>query len=628
MKFPYLYRKYQKELIREVSGAVKGGNLVLESGTGSGKTVCVLYSSLRYSLKHGKKIVYLVRTNSQQRQVILEMREIGGCFGLGIQGRHAMCPLARESGELRHGTAEELSQFCKEKKSRSLSGKDNHCSFFLNMTQTDISAIENWTKENLPTAEEFYSFCVSRGICPYEMNKLLVADADLVTCPYIYFFHPQIRESLLGWMGIELEDVILIVDEAHNLPEYCREIRSSELSLTTIEMAKKEIREYGDISLAPDLKACDFCELMKEILLSLSDEYVIEEDGVLPPSQVKEELLHALTMTSHQLRSVVENLITYGEVIREAKRKKGKLPRSYAHRLGNFVSFWLSLEPLVFAKLVYGGENPKLEGYCLDASLASKTINDCHASIHMSGTLSPMQEYRDGLALEGNCPLIRFPNPFPPENLLVLYVDDVSTRYDDLARDKELIDSLKEYVLMILSNVQKNTVIFFPSYNLLEKFLVLRGRVGRPIFVEEKALSQEELMRTIDKFKISNGILYAVVGGRVAEGLDFPDEELEVAVLVGIPYPKPTAKQKALRRFYDKKLGKGWDYTVVAPTTRRLLQSIGRLVRKETDRGVAVILDRRARRFARSLDKMERTDNVVKSIKEFFSEPSPALVIR
>ena len=128
-------------------------------------------------------------------------------------------------------------------------------------------------------------------------------------------------------------------------------------------------------------------------------------------------------------------------------------------------------------------------------------------------------------------------------------------------------------------------------------------------------------MKVVSDFKLAPGraLLHAISGGRVSEGIDFPDRELEVAVLVGIPYPKPTAKQKALQYYYDIKFGKGWDYTVKAPTARRMLQAIGRLIRSEHDRGVAVILDRRAAQFKEYLPDLRETADPAMDVAAFWS---------
>jgi len=155
---------------------------------------------------------------------------------------------------------------------------------------------------------------------------------------------------------------------------------------------------------------------------------------------------------------------------------------------------------------------------------------------------------------------------------------------------------------------------------MLEEFLELGSKVARPLFVERRDLTQDELMERLDEFKTGSGILFAVMGGRVSEGLDFPDRELEMAVLVGIPYPRPTAKLKSLLRYCDLKFGKGWDYAVKAPATRRLLQSIGRLIRRESDIGVALILDKRARTFSTRIEGLVSVEDPIEETRKFFSE--------
>ena len=72
-------------------------------------------------------------------------------------------------------------------------------------------------------------------------------------------------------------------------------------------------------------------------------------------------------------------------------------------------------------------------------------------------------------------------------------------------------------------------------------------------------------------------------------------------VLVGIPYPRPTAKRDALRRYLDSTTGHGWQYTVDAPAQRAILQATGRMIGSENDRGLAIILDRRAPTFEKVL---------------------------
>lgn len=125
-------------------------------------------------------------------------------------------------------------------------------------------------------------------------------------------------------------------------------------------------------------------------------------------------------------------------------------------------------------------------------------------------------------------------------------------------------------------------------------------------------------MEVFDSFRTSEGsVLFCVTGGRISEGLDFPDKSLELAILIGIPYPKPTVKMRAMTRYYDAKFGNGRLYVSIIPATRKMRQSIGRLIRSETDRGVAAILDRRAATL-RDIDAILCGD-IPSAVETFFS---------
>ena len=70
---------------------------------------------------------------------------------------------------------------------------------------------------------------------------------------------------------------------------------------------------------------------------------------------------------------------------------------------------------------------------------------------------------------------------------------------------------------------------------------------------------------------------------------------LRTAVLQerGLPLQRPDLETKELINYYDQKFGKGWDYGYVFPAFNKCLQSAGRCIRSETDRGVIIFLDER-----------------------------------
>jgi DNA excision repair protein ERCC-2 len=446
----------------------------------------------------------------------------------------------------------------------------------------------------------------------------------VVTAPYAYFFMPFIRNNLLDWMNIPITDAVVIVDEAHNLPEYARETRSVSLSERLLDLVKKEAEEHGDPEVLNGISVIDLVDAAKTRLREALDEFLIEDDGLIPPVFLEEGLMAAFKTTSAGLINASKAMMAYGESIREAKKGQGRLPRSYIHSLGGFLQFWLDLDEECYVKLVVGGENPAFEAYCMDPSLACRAVLDAHASVHMSGTLQPLNEYRDSIGLPKGSAMMTFPSPFPPENRKVFYLEDVTTRYEDIVKDDEIVTRMEDYTVSLCNVLDRNTVVFFPSYSLMDRFLQdgIMHRVRRKVHIERRGMPQNELMETVEKFKGSaeeGAVLFAVMGGRISEGIDFPDRELEAAIIAGIPYPKPTAKQRALLHYYEVKFGRGWEYTVKAPVTRKLLQAIGRLIRMETDVGAAIVLDRRAAQFSDRLDSVS-SEFVVNDVLNFFNQ--------
>jgi DNA excision repair protein ERCC-2 len=625
--FPYAPRPQQEEIVRVVSRAVETRTpLVLESGTGTGKTVCSLCGVLD-SLPPGGRLLYLTRTNSQQTQVMRELRSIRerrSVFGMGLQGRKSTCPLVRSDPELRMGNPEELSRLCGERKKRTLADSEGGCSYYKETISVDFHEIEHHCKENLPTVEEFVDYCERRKLCPYELMKELVREAEVLTAPYAYFFVPFIRRSLLDWMNVDLGNLVVIVDEAHNLPDYAREIMSITLSERTLQSVHREVDEYGDPEVMTGVSVMDLVMGLGEILSEAVDEYLIDDDGLIPPGFLEEGLMSRFKATSRQLSEASNALRVHGEIIREERKQRDRLPRSYIHALGSFLEAWSGMEQDRYVKLVLGGESVAFQSYCLDPSHACAPLGQCRTSIHMSGTLRPLGEYRDSIGLPLNTLMKEFPSPFPPRNRGVFFTPHLTTRYEELAMRPEMVVALEEETVRLINALDRNTAVFFPSYSLMERFLSdgVEKRIRREVHLERRGMSQSDLMEVVGEFregKESGAVLLAVMGGRISEGLDFPDRDLEAVVLVGLPFPKPTARQRALLHYYEMKFGRGWEYTVKAPTCRKMLQAIGRLIRRESDVGVAVILDHRAQQFSSSVELVE-AEHPVSEVLRFFRE--------
>jgi len=134
----------------------------------------------------------------------------------------------------------------------------------------------------------------------------------------------------------------------------------------------------------------------------------------------------------------------------------------------------------------------------------------------------------------------------------------------------------------------------------------------------------DEARRLLDEFKLRgrkkrNGILIAPMGGRFTEGTDFPGEELEAIILVGIPFDKVTARTRKYIEYYEKLYGKekGRYYAYVIPALRKASQAMGRALRSERDKAIIIAADTRYKRYLELLPDYFTTSCVQVSIAEY-----------
>jgi DNA excision repair protein ERCC-2 len=513
----------------------------------------------------------------------------------------------------------EMARLCEEMKKHTRAGQSGGCRHYENFRRKGPEWWKRYLTGEVPTAEELIERCERLGCCPREVMRSMLPMAHLVVAPYNYILAKDVREKLLEQMQVEIEDLIIIVDEAHTLPDRAREEESFSIDAGLITGVRQERKSFGNPRLAPNLTLDKFLEALFVVLADGAGRCEGKDSVEVGREFLIDSLKKSSGLDYEGLTALVANLFNHGQTMIEVAVKEGKEPPTSTLHLAERLTSWSSVEATRFLFLARNGEQMGLEAVCLDPCVSLDVFRSCHASVHMSGTLRPLTQYVQVVGLGDRAVRRTFESPFPKENRLVLCARDINASYESM-RDDAMADRMKDHIVRLCNEVGRNTMVFFPSYRVMRQ-LSLRGLEGGlrgKVYKEEQGMSQERLMGMVERFKQERGaVLLTVMGGRVAEGLDFPEEELELAIIAGIPYPSPTLTQQRLRELYDKRYGKGWEYAADAPAVRKMLQAMGRLIRNENDVGACIILDNRASRFRSQID-LRLTDDPAGDVLRFF----------
>ena len=625
--FPYEPRESQIDIVRDITTTLAASDhIVMESGTGTGKTVCALAGALHHAKMREKRVIYLTRTISQSDQVMKELKaisEIKQVSGITLAGRKRSCPLLRTIAGYEDLPPHVLSSLCEEKKAKSLRGGGGGCRHY-DRVRMFTSKIDSFCRENFPTSDELDRFCESMDVCPYEARKVLIQGVDVIVAPYVHILSEDIRSNLLAHMKCEDDDILLIVDEAHNLIPAAREQGSFSIRMKDLDAAMEDIASAKDPLLFRDIRAGEFIGFLRAVIKGAANEKISlgtrEREALLEHDRIESRLRAKYKLSPSDLLSLINNMTEVGEDRTEHLLDQGLHRVSELYTLGISLKDWVSSSEEQFVRTVKADEGGEmLCASCIDPSGITMFIRSLKGSVHMSGTLQPLEQYVRTMGLPKTTVMRIYPTPFPPENRSVVYVRDVTTKYEDLKRPG-MTERIAKHITALCNAVEKNTLVFFPSYGMMSKIKpMVENDIDRKTYWEESGY-QKRTMSSLDQFrKGRNGVFFTVMGGSIAEGIDFPGEELSFAVIVGIPYPPPTIESRAMEDMFDKRYGAGigWRYVSEVPAVRKIKQAVGRLIRTETDRGMAVILDSRASRYSKELDASASDDPVGDAVRFF-----------
>ncbi|XP_031498031.1 regulator of telomere elongation helicase 1 homolog isoform X2 [Nymphaea colorata] len=511
---------YMESVIRSLQ---EGCNALLESPTGTGKTLCLLCASLawRQSLSYssihpalvGKNggntinkpstesserklptIIYTSRTHSQLRQVIQELKTSPYRPRMVVLGsREQMC--IHDKVKNLHGRVQNNICYSLSKKRR--------C-YHYNCVSDYIKNNPNIGAEPVDI-EDLVNIGRTNGPCPYYLSRELHKAVDIVFAPYNYLIDPGNRSSLTG---IQWENTILIFDEAHNLESICADAASFDLTsghlaaciseakeCVELSLSRRSIEKFDDKHLDPENFA-----ILKALLLKLEKQVKelpiqSKELGFTQPGSYIFDFLGNLNITYETSNMLIDTIEHVAVLLEDAanlaanvmEQKKDGICRLESLRdflklifrdgdkgHGAYYRFHVH-ESEINGNGSLKGENTRtLSWWCFNPGIAMEEFVrlGIHSIILTSGTLCPMESF----ALELNLPFpVRLENPhvISPSQVWVgvIPAGPSGSIFNSSYRNRDSSEYQQELgnaVVNFARIVPGGLLVFFPSYYVMD----------------------------------------------------------------------------------------------------------------------------------------------------------------
>tara|TARA_B100000767_G_scaffold259836_1_gene269938 strand:+ start:15864 stop:17906 length:2043 start_codon:yes stop_codon:yes gene_type:complete len=630
-EFPFLAhiepRPGQIDMIRECRESLKkNGHHLAAAPTGIGKTAAAIAAALEVALDKNEKphILFLTGRQSQHKIVIDTVRKINSMIEgvrrpikvVDIIGRESMCEVV----DIQTGRC-----LCEQGSSESARGrlKDDVRKFIL---------------EHPRHVEEIVDKAKTWGVCGWQTCRSAVKDSDILVCDYNHIFAEQVRENSLPSMGVSLNNCILIVDEAHNLPDRIRMSMERVITPIIIRNAAMELEEYmgtlensamknPSANTMQSLEEVQWTfEIIKLLRIKLGDYFRSLHSQASDDDEIMVNISQ-FTEKIHQACDEFEGIVGQMKIGQsldlrpfvDRKKRLNKLSEVLAKVVIESESEEESSEPdshrisYIFDTIEkYGntsalcmvfstkGKEGKITTHLLDPGVLSGEIfSTCSGSILMSGTLYPPGMYADILSLPKRLTTkTSYKSPFAGERRPVLIAKDVTTRYNE--RSEVMWNRMRSHIQALIDGSEGHIAVFCPSYRLMDEIIgdvYFKGVTKR---VESRDWSKDDIDKIVAELKSerSSGnriLLCGVFGARLSEGIDYNDGILSSVVCIGIPNPPPSVLSNSLKEYVGDKFGKenAWRYTVTQPAINSILQAMGRPIRSVEDRALILLLDKR-----------------------------------
>ena len=646
------YRKEQEDMAHAVEKSVnENKKLIVEAGTGTGKTLAYLIPAIRWAVENKKKVIIATNTINLQEQLLL--KDI---------------PLAKSiiKEDFSYALVKGRNNYvCKRLFNELALGKNIDIETYSIEAREQIEYILKWghkTKtgdkadlpfEVLPEVWELIQSttelcigkkCPYRKECFYMKTRMEKLEADiLISNHHVFFADLNVRAETdfdTEYLILPRYDMV-IFDEAHNIESVARSYFSVEVSkisftrlLNRIYQKKSRKKEKSalirveesidDKSLKDTSQYIQLLNSIKEetsILQNISDEYfdeirkMYDSKADMPirktlnnfemiKSRFLENLREKKSFFERKMNEFLNDLMAFSNVIDEEKDKNPevinfvnhiKIYKSYIDNF-KFINEFSNDDYIYWLDINAKRTNVVLTATPLNIAqkLSSVLFENLNRLVFASATLATngnFNYFKNSLGLNGEkCIEEIIKSPFNYDEQMSVYIPNDILDSENI---NAFVTDASRFILEILTKTQGKAFVLFTSYTMLNQIYYSIGKKLKNAGFEVFLHGEKQRSQLIKEFKESkNPILFGTTS--FWEGVDVQGENLSNVIITKLPFLVPTDPiVSAISKKIEEEGRNSFTDYQLPEAIIKFKQGIGRLIRKKSDSGNIFILDSR-----------------------------------
>ena len=473
------------------------------------------------------------------------------------------------------------------------------------------------------------------NMCPYYVSRINVENAEILCVPYVSLFHKRTREKFC----INLQNSIIIIDEAHNLLESLCQINSFVLNFRQICQIYSQLKRYQE-KYQKKLKAKNLfyvnqlCLFLNKLRIFLQAKHIENKPGSYVSMRILDFLIEVNgssldfmklqtfienSQLSKKMNMFIDNLNenveteSYNITVKNEHHNNNfefhsqDLIKTTNNDLDIFIDYFIGLlktndqESLFLIKFSEKLPESSLNVVRLNPENVLKDVlNECHSMVLAGGTMEPISDYKfiKNIIPEEKYHHFSCGHIISEQQFKAFIIGNLIYNYESKQNPELLINTIS-IIKDIAEEIPDGLIVFVQSYGFLKaleeglnKVGIKEKLQGKKIFFDSKNCNKliNDYEKEINSSKDKGAILFSVMGGKLSEGINFNDKLARGIIVLGLPFSNiksPEVIEKT--KFYETK---GINYQ--ENTCMKLVnQTIGRAIRHKKDYAIVFLIDKR-----------------------------------